>query len=1164
MALETIIASRLFTLFVAGGVSAIVKNAAGENTLLSEIGGASFGEGVGGSIADLFKEGSATAFENILNQISRPHQDQLNHHLNRAARKAQLMATFFACRGCLAEIEADEGKDAEQKWLTKLEQSLAKRTGSIENENLNSSTVGEKDISAIFNAENKTVGEIEKEIIKKFHEDTFALIRTDAESFPIFDRKGFDLLKNCIENGWTEQANPTSPIKKYDWFSLLCGAFNDEYKETQNFAAMQKIQNRELLDKISESLGTNGASFDELCESLSRTEGKMDSLTDFIKQFWSEANLKLDDLAKVSQEIKENTERSAIAAEKDFEQRFREKLAQSEVGTILGNFIFVRPTRFFNREEELKSLKNFVFENPQPITVIKGAGGYGKTSLADYFLKEIAPHNKISDFETVNEIVIFNGQFGEITFGKIFDRAAELLERAFKVQAENSVLREVFKTQMPDEQRLSLLFEQLARIGKVWFFFDNFESVLAENNHLRDENLKLFLERAEKSGDTLRLILTTREVPVFEGANLVSLLEMKGQLPPEDAVAYLKQLATSENVNWRFSSEDDEEKLLADLSEKLRYIPKALFSFADYFKQVRERPLILKKVLENENLFADFAKYDLEKGYAKLVGEQFECLNTLEKAVWFALAVFKEPVSPEALKFVLSEYDLTNIWTFLHGSGLIVVEEREIDGELYYLFSLDQSAHDYVYNLLPEDGEKLSRRELHRRAAEFYDSIRQPIKDCYTREQFEPYFNAFDHYYSAGHYINAMNLLYEDILKLCDLGYSKDIINRCQLLEGKLDKDELEAVNFANLGLALYVLSRLNEAIVQYDKAIAIREELVREQKREGLTRDLASVYLNKGSALLRLGKLNEALIENDKTIAIYEKLIYEQGRQELAEKLAKGYWGKGITLKDLGRPDEAISQYDKAITIFEDLVNGQKQEKLADDLAAVYMNKGIALRNLNRPKEAIDEYNKAIAIREELVIEQKREELQGNLAMAYVNKGSSLADLGRADEAVEEYNKSIIISEKLVNTQKREELSDYLAISYWGKALILFELSRFDEALVIYDEAIKIWYECLKREETQILPKLFTVFYLKTESLIDLEKWKKTSEHIIEAFNVREKALNEYEISQHFTDQIQNSWNKIIQLIRSLSVENREEIYQNAGENGKVIRRLVEGGKDE
>ena len=53
-----------------------------------------------------------------------------------------------------------------------------------------------------------------------------------------------------------------------------------------------------------------------------------------------------------------------------------------------------------------------------------------------------------------------------------------------------------------------------------------------------------------------------------------------------------------------------------------------------------------------------------------------------------------------------------------------------------------------------------------------------------------------------------------------------------------------------NKGVALDNLGRLNEAVDEYDKAIAILEELVNEQKRDELANDLAMAYMNKGMLL--------------------------------------------------------------------------------------------------------------------------------------------------------------------------------------------------------------------------------------------------------------------------------------------------------------------------
>ena len=123
--------------------------------------------------------------------------------------------------------------------------------------------------------------------------------------------------------------------------------------------------------------------------------------------------------------------------------------------------------------------------------------------------------------------------------------------------------------------------------------------------------------------------------------------------------------------------------------------------------------------------------------------------------------------------------------------------------------------------------------------------------------------------------------------------------------------------------------------------------------------------YMNKGVALDSLGRLNEAVAEYDKAIAIREDLVFEQKRDELANDLAMAYMNKGVALDSLGRLNEAVAEYDKAIAILEDLVNEQKRDELANDLAMAYMNKGIALNSLGRLNEAVAEYDKCEKVRQ-------------------------------------------------------------------------------------------------------------------------------------------------------------------------------------------------------
>lgn len=1140
----------------------------------NEIPKAIFGTTVGELFTGWLKAGSDAAYKKFLDGYNALDKDALNHDLQRAALKAQLLATFFASQACLVELKTGRGslwlmlrEEGDQRWLTNVTKylkgeikKLEDRASDLQLVNFDSA-LDRAEILSIFDpgktddpqATQKQVSDkLKKSVLRDLESNYFGVA---------FNERAFGLLKDKIEKGWQEFPEDKDfsiqlklknrAEKTYDWFELVCIFFTEEYKENPRVKAailrqaqitQLALHNQQinLLNNITRNLdafGTLGAGLDDLLKRIADfqeenfylhkvTHEKLDLHGERIAVL----NERIDTLIRATLEAKEATERDTIEREKEIEAKVSAQSERAEAGTVLSDFSnFKRPTRFFNRESDVGKLKEFVLRNPQPITVIKGAGGFGKTALAEHFLKEIAPQDKIADTKIVNEIVIFSG-LRDLTFENLFYRSAQLLDRAFRAggkASSSSSLPEVLQDQeMDDERRIIVLFEQLRRLGKVWFFFDNCESVLTQENVLADERLTKFLEMTLNYKDHLRLILTTREVPVFEGLKRVSLLEMQGQLPAADAVSYLKQLAEDLNTEWNGASERETEDLLARLAEKLRYIPMALFSFANYYSQDREKPLALKNVLEREELFADFAKFDLEKGYAKLIGEQFEVLSPLERAVWRVLSVFREPVSAEAIKFVLSDYELAGVWKLLHGSGSVIVHKREINGERFYLFSLEQSAKDYVYQRLPaeasvgdEQSQFFNRRQLNLRAARYYDSIRKPIKASYTRADFAPYFAAIDHFRAAEAYDEVVELFNEDVNKLGALGYMQEILERCPQLTGKLSRPEWEAKNLNNIGFALDLSGRLSEAIGMHDKAIEIYEKLITEDD-DDLGHYLANSHIHKGNAYRKLGDLPGALREfteamkifidfitknpasdsgislaialmdrsnilyemgeledavrgYDTAIEYYDELIKKEGRVDLIEEAARVYTNKGNVLDDLGRTREALAEFDKAIGIREGLVNQGGRVDIADALAMSYMGKAILLNRADKTHEAIVEHDKAARIIEGLVHGQGRTDLLEKLALIYLNKGMALYNLGKLDEEIVEYNKSIRIREELVFEQGRTESAHGLAMAYLNKGVTLDNLGRLDEAIRLHSQAIELWANSISRGEAQNIPKL-------------------------------------------------------------------------------------------
>ena len=79
----------------------------------------------------------------------------------------------------------------------------------------------------------------------------------------------------------------------------------------------------------------------------------------------------------------------------------------------------------------------------------------------------------------------------------------------------------------------------------------------------------------------------------------------------------------------------------------------------------------------------------------------------------------------------------------------------------------------------------------------------------------------------------------------------------------------------------------------------------------------MASAYLNKGNAIQLLGKFNEAIDEYEKAIAIRKDLV-ENGRTELANDLASAYMNKGNVLFQQNEFAEAVEMFSGAINLWE------------------------------------------------------------------------------------------------------------------------------------------------------------------------------------------------------------------------------------------------------
>jgi tetratricopeptide (TPR) repeat protein len=139
-----------------------------------------------------------------------------------------------------------------------------------------------------------------------------------------------------------------------------------------------------------------------------------------------------------------------------------------------------------------------------------------------------------------------------------------------------------------------------------------------------------------------------------------------------------------------------------------------------------------------------------------------------------------------------------------------------------------------------------------------------------------------------------------------------------------------------NLGNALFQKGEVDEAMAQYQQALAIHP-------------DHAKAHYNLGNALAQKSQLDEAISEFHKTLAL------QPDQAEVLNNL-------GIALFRNGQMDEAIVQFQKALA-------------LQPDLAGAHNNLGAALFKKGRLDEAISHFQKALALQPDYV------DAQNNLA---------------------------------------------------------------------------------------------------------------------------------------------------------------------------------------
>ncbi len=185
-----------------------------------------------------------------------------------------------------------------------------------------------------------------------------------------------------------------------------------------------------------------------------------------------------------------------------------------------------------------------------------------------------------------------------------------------------------------------------------------------------------------------------------------------------------------------------------------------------------------------------------------------------------------------------------------------------------------------------------------------------------------------------------------------------------------------------NMGNALRVLQRLEEALASYDRAVQVMP-------------DFPDALYNRSIVLLELKRPEQALASAERTLALNPDHVgalnirgnalraikreedalasYDRALQ-LKPDFALALYNRGNTLLELKRSEEALASYDLAL-------------RLMPDDASALANRGNALLDLGRHEDALASYDRAL-------------QAKPDLALALNNRGGALLDLGRPETA--------------------------------------------------------------------------------------------------------------------------------------------------------------------
>ncbi len=664
---------------------------------------------------------------------------------------------------------------------------------------------------------------------------------------------------------------------------------------------------------------------------------------------------------------------------------------------------------FKNRVREQEKIGRLLAEPTTRLVSVIGHGGMGKTALAGKVLRDLEQHRwpHTNDDIPLDGIVYLSARTAGISLERLFLDCARLLggEQAKVVNAVWT------NPKLDTVDKVTRLLEALQE-GRYVILLDNMEDLLDERGQLTDENLQLFFDQSLTAAHGTRLLVTSRLAMAFRRELMrfdrqVNLLD---GLPEADGIALLREL--DPNSDYGLQDAPDEE--LARAVELVHGVPRALEVMAGIL--ANDPFATLAEVLEQF--------YEQEDVVQALIEENYKRLDGNARRVIEALAVFKRPVPPLAVDYLLEPFapglDVPNILRRLTRTNIVSIDRAT---KTVTLHPIDQ---DFAYSQLPEEGSgepTCTRQALERRAAEYYVQLRIPEETWKTIDDLEPQLAEFEHRIRAGDYDGACMVLNTiDFNCLFLWGHFTQLIELRGKLLGHLTDFRLQAINLGSLGRAYYPVGQVRRAIKFYEEALPIARSLNDFHQESELLSSLGRAYRKQGD-------FDQSMKLHKQALSIARKI-----KDREAEGSQLGYLGR--TYRDLGRGEQAIKLYKEALAIAREIGHRRWEGIWLGHLGIVYTYEW-------HLEQAIELFKEGLTIAREIGNLWEVEYNLGHLGNAY-------RTLGQLERAIDFHNKALSIARKIGDRQGE-------GVQLGNIARVFYSLGQLDQAIKFHKQDLRI-----------------------------------------------------------------------------------------------------------